>query len=83
MTNEQFKHAIDKLGLTQLAAARLLGVDGRTVRRWAIGERQIHFAAAILLRLLLSGDVTIEAVERVVKREAVLRSLGPERAKKK
>ena len=40
MTPTQFRAAIDQLGLSQLGAARLVGADGRTARRWALGERQ-------------------------------------------
>jgi len=36
----------------QLSAARLLHVDGRTVRRWVAGDRTCHWMAAELLRLI-------------------------------
>lgn len=34
----------------QLAASRLLHVDGRTVRKWVLGERSCPWASAELLR---------------------------------
>lgn len=63
MTANQFRSAIDRLGLSQVGAARLVGADPRTGRRWALGERPVPECVAILLRLLLKGKITIEDVE--------------------
>ena len=41
VTPTDFRAALARLGLTQAGAARLLGVDERTARRWARGERQV------------------------------------------
>jgi transcriptional regulator with XRE-family HTH domain len=41
VTHTEYRIAIDKLGMSQIAAAKLLGVDERTSRRWANGERDI------------------------------------------
>lgn len=41
MTRDDFRAALDRLGLTQTGAARVLGVDERTTRRWAAGERAV------------------------------------------
>ena len=41
MTPAEFRAALDRLGQTQAGAARLLGVDARTVRRWACDERAV------------------------------------------
>ena len=41
VTQAEFRAALARLGLTQAGAARLLGVDERTARRWARGERQV------------------------------------------
>jgi hypothetical protein len=40
--------------LTQARAARLLGVDDRTSRRWACGERDIAPPAERFLRYLIA-----------------------------
>jgi hypothetical protein len=67
MTANQFRAALDRLKLSQLGAARLVGADPRTARRWALGERNIPGCVAILLRLLLAGKITtgdIEAARR-------------------
>jgi len=38
MHQTEFSKAIDALGLTQVSAARFLGVDPRTCRRYVAGE---------------------------------------------
>ena len=63
MTANQFRIALDRLKLSQLGAARLLKADERTARRWALGERSIPVAVAVLLRLLISGKITVADVE--------------------
>ena len=63
MTANQFRAALARLELSQLGAARLLGADGRTARRWALGERSIPPAVAVLVRLLAAGKVTVKDIE--------------------
>lgn len=63
MTAKQFQAVIDRLGLSQLGAARLFGADGRTARRWALGERSVPGPVAILLRLLLAGKITTNDID--------------------
>lgn len=41
MTPAEYRATIARLGLTQVAAGRLLGVDGRTGQKWALGERSV------------------------------------------
>jgi DNA-binding transcriptional regulator YiaG len=53
MTPNEYREAIEGLGLSQIAAARLLGVDARTSRRWASGERDIPPPAVRFLRYLI------------------------------
>lgn len=59
MTANQFRAALDRLGLSQAAAASLVGADPRTGRRWALGERTVPACVAILLRLLIAGKITV------------------------
>lgn len=40
MTAAEVRAALSRLGLSQLAAARELGVDARTVRRWCADPQQ-------------------------------------------
>ena len=65
MTPNQFRAALDKLGLSQLGAARLFGTGERTPRRWASGDAEIPEAVAILLRLMLAGKITADDIEKV------------------
>jgi DNA-binding transcriptional regulator YiaG len=56
VTPDEYRLAIEQLGLSQIAAARLLGVDERTSRRWANGERDIPPPAVrFLLYLMATG----------------------------
>ena len=54
MTSDEYRATIERLGLSQIAAARLLGVDDRTSRRWACGERDIPPSAQRFLRYLMA-----------------------------
>lgn len=65
MTANQYRAALDKLGLTQVGAARLFGVNDVTSRRWA--KSGVTGTAVILLRLLLDGKITVEDVEALGK----------------
>lgn len=62
MTAKQYQAAIDRLGLSQVAAAELLGLDPRTSRRYALGEIAVPAPTAKLLRLLLAGKISAEDV---------------------
>ena len=41
MTTADYRAALSRLGLNQSTGARALGVDARTSRRWALGERDV------------------------------------------
>lgn len=49
MTANEYRKALERLGITQHQAAALFGVDGRTSQRWALGERAIPHPLARLL----------------------------------
>jgi DNA-binding transcriptional regulator YiaG len=66
MTPDEYREAIESLGLSQIAAARLLGVDARTSRRWASGERDIPPPAVRFLRYLIATKKTGEQAMRVL-----------------
>jgi DNA-binding transcriptional regulator YiaG len=53
MDGEEYRAALEKLGLTQVEAAKVLHVDDRTSRRWAGDEVPIPYAAATLLRCMV------------------------------
>ena len=64
MTAKQFQAAIDRLGLSQVGAAKLVGADPRTARRWALGERSVPESVAIILRLMLAGKISVDDIRR-------------------
>jgi DNA-binding transcriptional regulator YiaG len=54
MTPDEYRAALDAIGLSQAGGARLLGVDERTSRRWACGERDVPPPAQRFLRYLIA-----------------------------
>jgi DNA-binding transcriptional regulator YiaG len=63
---DEYASAIEQLGLSQIAAAKLLGVDGRTSRRWISGERDVSEPAARFLRYLIATRKTGGQAMRVL-----------------
>jgi DNA-binding transcriptional regulator YiaG len=57
MDVDDFNDLLDKLGLSQVAAARLLGVSGRSVRRWAAGDLPVAPPVVRFLRFLERADI--------------------------
>jgi hypothetical protein len=78
MTPTQYRDALARLGLTQVAAGRLLGVGDRTSRRWA--RHGVHGAAVILLRLLLAGRITPSDINYVQRYRPICPSLPNSKA---
>lgn len=64
MTPDQFCLALRRLELQQLEAAALFGANDRTIRRWAMGERSVPAAIAILLQLMLAHKINAADIER-------------------
>lgn len=56
MTPKQYRKALDELGWSQVEAARELGFDPRTSRRYALGERKIPMTVEKLLELRLQQE---------------------------
>ncbi len=50
MDSREFRSALGQLGLSQLEAARLLGVKSRTIQRWVAGNPSVAEPAAQALR---------------------------------
>lgn len=63
MTPKQYRAAIAQLELSQVRAAKFLGVSGRTSQNWALGTRPIPVATAKLLRLMLKLNLSPQAVD--------------------
>lgn len=66
MTADEYREAIAALELSQVGAAKLLGVDARTSRRWALGEREIPPPAARFLQYLIATRKTGGQAVRVL-----------------
>jgi hypothetical protein len=62
MTANQYKAAIKRLGLTQVAAGRWLGISPRQSQSYAIGEYPVPEPVAKLLRLCISQQLDPEEV---------------------
>lgn len=62
MTPTDFRAALLILNLSQLDAAKVLGVGARTVRHWAGGTATIPAPAAKLLTLMRLGLLSVEQV---------------------
>lgn len=58
MTPKQFRTALDRLGTSQAAFARLVGVSPRHANRWASGDSEIPRSVEIVLKLLASSKIT-------------------------
>jgi DNA-binding transcriptional regulator YiaG len=73
MTADQFRTAIDKLGLSQAAAARLLGVGEKIVHRWANGECDIPPPAVRFLHYLIASRTTGEQAMTILNSWILIR----------
>lgn len=62
MTHNQYRAAIDRLGLSQVKAAKFLGISLRTSQNYANGE-PIPEPTAKLLRLMVRLDLKPEDVK--------------------
>lgn len=51
---EWYRNALAELGITQVKAAHLLGIDERTSRRYALGERSVPVTVRKLLEVLIA-----------------------------
>jgi hypothetical protein len=60
MTADEYRAALDKLGINQQAAGRVFEVGSRTARRWALGEARIPAAIAMLLQLMVKKRLKLE-----------------------
>lgn len=59
METEEYRAALDKLGINQQAAGRMFAVGSRTAGRWAQGQARIPGPVALVLRLMLKKKVKL------------------------
>lgn len=62
MTAKQFNAAIERLELSQVGVAKLIGITGRTCRRYAAGDADVPEPTAKLLRLALAGKISVTEI---------------------
>lgn len=65
MTPTEFRAIISRLGLSQVRAAQLLGYDGRSGQKWALGERKIPPSVALIFWMLDAGIITLSDIKKV------------------
>ncbi len=53
MSSQEFRRVLRRLRLNQVQAARRLGVNARTVRRWVAGDSRIPESVSLLLETWL------------------------------
>jgi hypothetical protein len=66
MTWDEYRDALETLGLNQQAGAKLLGVHELTSGRWACGNRSVPEPAARFLRYLIATKKTGAQAMRVL-----------------
>lgn len=64
MTAEQFRQALEQVGLSEGRFARLFGTIPKRVRSWAAGEEDIPHAALVMLALMTMPGA-VDMAERV------------------
>lgn len=78
MTKDEYREAIEGLGVTSAEFGRLIGVDARSERRWALGERRLPGPVILLIRLFQARPELL-AVARKVE-PAPVRTRGKSKA---
>jgi transposase-like protein len=69
MNGTEYSKAIARLDLTQVEAARFLGVDDTTSRRWVADRSPIPRAVAMLLRLMIRYRLSPDHVSALTLRK--------------
>ena len=63
MTPDVLRETLARLGISHTGAARLLGIDARTMRRWLSGSTDVPEIASRLLGLLVRDPSAIDALQ--------------------
>jgi len=66
MSKREYQACIDALGLSQVGAAELVGIDPRTSRRFSRGEYDVPQPIALLLRVMVKHKVTAESAQALL-----------------
>lgn len=55
---QRYRDLIDKLGMTQVGAAKFLDIGERTSRRWATNDIDVPLGVVMLLELMVKHGIT-------------------------
>jgi hypothetical protein len=64
MKGLEYRETLKTLSLTQAEASRIFGFDQRSSRRWASGKRDVPYYLVIMLRMMVSGTIDADDIER-------------------
>jgi DNA-binding transcriptional regulator YiaG len=67
MTAAELRTLLNSLGLSQVGAARLIGKNPRTVRKWVLDEAPVDETAARFLQYILAKGDSAEEALRVLE----------------
>jgi DNA-binding transcriptional regulator YiaG len=65
MTKNQYRKAIEAIGLSQVKASDFFQVSRKTSPRWARGEAPVPGAVAKLLRIMIKFNISPEEVTKL------------------
>jgi hypothetical protein len=60
MTANQYRAALDKLGIPVIGVVDLFGVSKRQAQRFASGEAPVPKLVAVVVKLLVNGKIGME-----------------------
>jgi len=66
--HQRYQHLLEELELTQVGAAKFVGVDERTGRRWASDERPVPQAVSMLFEVMVAEGISVERVNEIMRR---------------
>ena len=67
MTRDEYRAALGQLALSQEEAGRILGVDGRTIRRWASGAVAVPMPIELIVRMWLELPELVDLAKRLAR----------------
>jgi hypothetical protein len=65
MRSSEYGEILNRLGLTHVGAGCMFGINHRTSRKYALGERRVPRAVAIVLQLMLDLAISEEEIRAV------------------
>lgn len=74
LTKDEYRLALDGLGIANAEFGRLIGVDARTERRWALGEARVPGPVVLLIRLFEARPELLAVARKVEPPEVRSRS---------